>query len=309
MLEHAENMPSRSSSFTSARRAWLARFLQVVSLWLAVGCRAMPAGYLVELTEARGLTADLRVQFGKANDAASRAVMAQTDESSRALARDAEQALRASEADVVKLGPILGGLGYPAEIEAFSRFQRHFSECVKVDRSILALAVENTNLKAQRLSFGPLREAADGFATALAALAAAVEAKQRLQVDALSSQALLAVREIQTLEAPHIAEPDEAAMTRAEAQMARLAATAKDKLKELSALVGPAGTPSLGAASAALTRFEAVHAELVPLSRRNTNVRSLDLALRVKPPLTAACDDSLRSLQTILAEEGSKPSR
>ncbi len=37
-----------------------------------------------------------------------------------------------------------------------------------LDRNILALAVENTNLKAQRLSFGPAREAADAFRDAVA---------------------------------------------------------------------------------------------------------------------------------------------
>jgi len=47
----------------------------------------------------------------------------------------------------------------------------------------------------------------------------------------------------------------------------------------------------------------------VTLSRRNTNVRSLDLSLREKPPLTAACDESLRALQQLLAAEGSNARR
>ena len=47
-----------------------------------------------------------------------------------------------------------------------------------------------------------------------------------------------------------------------------------------------------------------VNAQIVALSRRNTNVRSLALSLGQKRTLTAACEDSLRALEDALAKRG-----
>jgi hypothetical protein len=48
----------------------------------------------------------------------------------------------------------------------------------------------------------------------------------------------------------------------------------------------------------------ALNAEIIALSRRNTNVRSLALSLDQKRTLTAACETSLRELQNALAKRG-----
>jgi hypothetical protein len=56
-------------------------------------------------------------------------------------------------------------------------------------------------------------------------------------------------------------------------------------------------------AAAALGRFEDVTKEIVRLSRRNSNVRSLELSLRQKPAVAAACDEGLRVIQDALAKE------
>jgi hypothetical protein len=63
-------------------------------------------------------------------------------------------------------------------------------------------------------------------------------------------------------------------------------------------------TEKLDAAKAALNRFDQLSAELVALSRRNSNVRSLALSLRRTPALVAACDGSLAQLQDALAKDG-----
>lgn len=53
----------------------------------------------------------------------------------------------------------------------------------------------------------------------------------------------------------------------------------------------------------------AVHAQIMALSRRNTNVRSLALSLNEKGKLTHACEDSLRALRDALAKRGFSGSR
>jgi hypothetical protein len=98
-------------------------------------------------------------------------------------------------------------------------------------------------------------------------------------------------------------------MTRMEGEMTRLETTASDALGQMAGLVAPAAQPQLAIATAALDRFAEVSRQIVALSRRNTNVRSLELSLRDKPPLTASCDDSLRSLEEALARQGATGTR
>jgi hypothetical protein len=270
----------------------------------ALGCRNAPAPAFTQLAEAHHLADDLRVQLAKASNASDRAVMADTDEESAAFAREAEQATGAIESGSAALSVRLQSLGYAPELQALQDFTDRFAAYRKLDHDVLDLAVQNTNLKAQRLSFGPVRETADGFRDRLQAAAQLAPAKDRCRVDGLVARAELAVREIQILQAPHIAEPDEAAMTKIESQMTERLAAARDALKSLGAGASTAMARPLEAASTALEHFDKLSAELVALSRRNSNVRSLALALRRAPQLVAACDGSLAILQEALAKEG-----
>ena len=54
----------------------------------------------------------------------------------------------------------------------------------------------------------------------------------------------------------------------------------------------------------ALKRFMELNAQLIALSRRNTNVHSLMLSLDEKRKMTLACQDNLRQLQAALAKRG-----
>ena len=122
-----------------------------------------------------------------------------------------------------------------------------------------------------------------------------------MAIKALAATAVAAVREIQALQAPHIAEAGDAAMTEMEKRMAAAEASARSALRQLAPLVG---APRLVTANAALDRFMSAHAEITALSRRNTNVRSLALALNEKGKITAVCEDSLRELRDALAKRG-----
>jgi len=284
------------------RNASRALALLAALTWaLLTGCNGAPNAVFTDVTEARRLAADLRVQFNKASDGSDRAVMADTDEASVSFAHQAEEATKTVQSDVSDLGPRLRNLGDPNASQALDDFAKHLAEYLTLDRSILELAVENTNLKAQRLSFGPAREAADAFRDALQRLS--VASKDHCRAESLVAKAVLAVRDAQVLQAPHIAEADDAAMTRIEAQMDGLEAAARDAVSALSGLLEPKARPELAVALASLDRFKDVSAQIVALSRRNSNVRSLALSLREKPVLTAACDDSLRALEEALAKD------
>jgi len=280
-----------------------------ILLPLVVACHGGAGTAIAQLEDSRRLAADLRLQFGKASDASNRAVMADTDEASVLYAHEAEAALRAVDGDVAALKPMVQNLGFSKETEALGRFQKHLVDYRTLDGSILVLAVENTNLKAQRLSFGPARQAADALRDSLAALVSSGAPADRCRIEELVSKAVLSVREIQVLQAPHIAEADDAAMTKMEQEMAGLEAGARDALKALGDVIQASARPALADALAALDRFKDTSTQIVALSRRNSNVRSLELSLRTKPALASGCDDDLRALQDALASEGSKATR
>src|SRR5262249_46790884 len=128
------------------------------------------------------------------------------------------------------------------------------------------------------------------------------------RVETLVDEATLAVRDIQVLQAPHIAEADDAVMTRMEKEMADLLARARASVKALSELAPP-NAPGIETALKALDEFKTLSDDLVTLSRRNTTVKSLELSLGSMPPLTIVCDGRLQALQDALAAEGSKATR
>jgi rhodanese-related sulfurtransferase len=281
----------------------VATALAVVLIGTLIGCTGAPATVLEELVESRRLAADVLVQFTKAADAGNRAVMADTDEASIAYAREADQAIAAVQKNRDALKPLLTTLGYSDESSLLEEFDRGFAEYLKLDRTILQLAVENTNLKAQRLSFGEAQQSADAFRDALSLVASRNPADE-WHARALVAAAVAGVREIQALEAPHIAEADDAAMTGLEARMTAIEATVQKALGDLAPLIRPQSRSSLTAATTALNEFKHVNAQILELSRRNSNVRSLALSLGQKRTLTAACEASLRSLEAALAKRG-----
>ena len=285
---------------SASRAAWIA--LTLVLLHASAGCDVNSA--LERVSEARRLSADLLVQFTKAADASNRAVMADTDEASVAFAREAEQAKQTVQTTIDALGPILRGLNFPEETQLLQEFVNQFAEYRDLDRRTLDLAVENTNVKAQRLSFGPAQEAADAFRDALESIAPADAAKDAWRMKALVVTAVVTVREMQVLQAPHIAEADEAVMTRMEKRMATSEAAARAALEALAPLVQPASRPRLAAATAALDKFVGLNAQIMALSLRNTNLRSLALALNQKGKVTGACEHSLQSLRDALSKRG-----
>jgi hypothetical protein len=278
---------------------WMAVTAVGFSTAIASGCGEDVNTVLAKASQARQIAADLLVDFTKAADAANRAVMAESDEASVTFAREAEQATEAVQKGADTLGPILQSLNYAEEGRQLEEFKARFSEYRALDHRVLGLAVENTNLKAQRLSYGPAQEAADAFRDALKAVVPASPAEE-WHVQALVATAVRTVREIQVLQAPHIADADAAVMTRMEKDMATSEMTARDALAKLRPLAGPGSGQQIAAANAALDRFMGLNAEIIALSRRNTNVRSLALSLDQKREIVTKCEDSLRALRAAL---------
>jgi hypothetical protein len=298
-----KNEDGKEMQIARSNGSTMRRFL--VALWVfgPLACTDAATPALTRLMEARRLTAELRVAFASATDAANRAVMADTDEASTQFANEARQATQTVQKDLDLLEPLVRGLDFTDETQLLATFRATFATYRALDNEVLGLAVENTNLKAQRLSFGPVREAADQLESALQpVLNGGARNPEALGAQALALRALLAVRQLQVLEAPHIAESDDAAMTRLEQQMATHSAEARTAIDELARAKEAQVRALVPSAVAALDKFTGIHAQIIKLSRRNSNVRSLALSLGEKRNLTGMCESSLRELSDQLIQ-------
>src|ERR1700741_5030957 len=128
--------------------------LALVALALAACHRDIEVA-LTQQIEARRLAADMRVQLHRSAEAAQRAIMADTDEAANGFAREASEASDTLDADRRALDALLSDIGSAAEQKLAQDFATAFARLQELDRMLLPIAVENTNVKAQRLSFGP----------------------------------------------------------------------------------------------------------------------------------------------------------
>jgi hypothetical protein len=244
----------------------------------------------------------MRYSLAAASEAEKSAVLAVTDEDSKAFADQASAATAEVERLRATLGAILAAGAGQKEKELLASFSERFTEYERIDRDLLALAVKNTNIKAFALAFGPADQAAKETAATLSRfLAKHATAPQKVLLLAAGAQA--AVLGLETRLAPHIAEQSDQKMDEMEALMAR------DDRELLAALDGLAAQPNLRAdadlatARASYARFNEVRRQILALSRENTNVRSLAMSLDQKRKAMFRCQDALYALQREIAGE------
>ncbi|MBS1819807.1 MAG: hypothetical protein JSU08_17875 [Acidobacteria bacterium] len=290
---------------TGHRRLVERVFLGVLcsGLVLVAACgRSQPV--LLQILEARRLAAELHAAFVKANEASDRAVLADTDDVSAEAAGEARAATRVATETLDRLEQVVKALGASSDVEAVARFRTQFDLFRALDEEVLGLAVENTNLKAQRLSFGTVRDLGEAIERELAGLSGTPPSSD---VDAQVQGIRADVFALLFLESRHIAEAEDQPMTQLEAEGGTIAADVRTRLERVRRLGAP--VPTVDAATSLFNRFMATHAEVIALSRRNTNVRSLALTIGHKRVVASACEAELTALAQSLATHGSEATR
>jgi hypothetical protein len=296
------NLSDVRSRFSPGLTLALAALMLVLSglaLWYLGRGEHLESAFVRDSQKAQ-LVSRMRADLYAAAEAEKSAVMAETDAASKDNARRAQAAAEqvAAELKEFKALPV----GNPEEAELLRRFEDAFSEYRKADEEVLALAVQNTNLKAFALSFGPASEALAKLELTLKpVLDAGGKDGKATAAALLASKALTEALRIQALHAPHITEKTEARMDELEKRMAEADKEARAALGRL----GSSGAPAL----AVYEEFQKVTAEVVRLSRLNTNVRSLDLSLGRKVKVLAVCDEALLALKAHLGGLGVKATR
>lgn len=271
------------------------RFGLAAMLVVAVMASACSSGgVLQELMSARKDSADLRLAFLQETEASTRAVLSDQDDTSLAAVNEARAGATRVVATTASLRSRLQALGYAKEIGLLGQFEAGYREYTALEADVLSLAVENSNTKARRLAAGDGQRAADAFFTAL-------DRVPGLGADGVAARA--AVVELQLVESRHVMEADDAAMTTMESSMDALAARARAPLARRK------GDALAVQATTALDAFLAVHAEVLSLSRRNTDLKGLALTLGRKRVVAAACEDALAALDEALSGHGTEATR
>lgn len=252
----------------------------------------------------------MRLALASASEAEKSAVMAITDEDSQKYADQARAATADVERGRNELGQLLDSGGTQRERDLLAQFSKFFTDFQSVDKDLLSLAVKNTNLKAYSLAFGPAADAITEMNGALSRLVSKTVASSQTAASSnaytvalLAFGAQTAALRIQALLAPHIAEESDAKMDAMEARMTQDDQELHKDLDGLAALPVFNGDTDLATANSAYMRFSEVRARIIPLSRENTNVRSLAISLDQKRKVMFLCQDALASLQQAISEE------
>ena len=240
----------------------------------------------------------MRINLIKSTDLEKGAVMAVTDEESQDLAEQSRKSADAVERDYHELKELIDAAKIDKEIKLLKEFNDDWNTIKVIDRELLSLAVANTNLKAENLSFTAAAPAITNFARLLFELIDIPKSDgERLQMAKSAYQAATAAMTIYSLEAPHIKEARDEKMNELENLMAMNEKKVRDALLDVSRLADQQGRIIFNNASSAFSKFMEVHKEVIRLSRMNTNIKSLQLSLGRKRKVAAQCEEILNSLQ------------
>jgi hypothetical protein len=245
----------------------------------------------------------MRIGLASASDAEKRSVMAITDRDSRTFADQARADTADVEQERQELERLLKAGGTQSEKDLFAQFSQAFKEFQRIDKDLLDLAVRNTNLKAYSLAFGPAADALKEMNGALSRIVAAnTGSPEAKNIMLLAFGAETAALRIQTLLAPHIAEENDEKMDRMEASMAREDEQVRNALSGLKAQSLLSSNADLAHAISSYTAFSKIRAQILALSRENTNVRSLTISLGQKRKVMLMCEEALNALSAAIAK-------
>jgi hypothetical protein len=263
-----------------------------------------------DMLEKNEIISQMKTDLLKSVEAEKYSVLADTDEESKTFAQQSIAADGAVDANFRKLNQIIESDQIEDEKKLLQAFGKCWGEFLKIDQQLLDFAVQNTNLKAARLSFTKAKEALKRFELSLAEMMGEESSSpDGNRVANLAYAALSDAFDIYSLQAPHIIETSDKEMDKIESSMAQSDFKVKSALQTLEGIVSDKSSAQLKEAEAAFSNFEALNQEILSLSRRNTNIRSMELSLGVKRKVTAECLESLSALQQTVKSTTFKATR
>lgn len=256
------------------------------------------------------IVSSLRIHLLEAIEAEKNAVLAITDEASKTYADEARSASNKVENARRDLAAIIQQTGTSKEQETVAEFNSCWIEFRKLDEEILELATQNSNLKAQKLSSTQFYREVAAFEKSLRTLIQHDMRDNRPGfITVHSYESITAILQLFALHKAHIEEPDDQEMDRIERKMKDYLDTAQKALHALRSIPELRGSAELVNAESAYKRIVEINAEVVRLSRLNTNIKSSALSLGKKRLISAKCQEILGALQETIESHRFKATR
>lgn len=247
------------------------------------------------------IISQVRIDLLKTVEMEKYAVMAITDRESIDFANQSRAAWAEAEYDLNILRSLVDTISSQDEQKLMGELSTCWTELGKLDQVILELAVENSNFKAAALSREQGAEMIQRFEQTLEPLLQlSPGAPNEVRVTELVSRALIAGLKMYNLHSAHINEAADWKMDQIEAQMRVEESKVADSFADLVDILGPANLEAVSQAQTAFAEFVAVTAKVLNLSRKNNNIKSVELSLGKKRLITAQCDTILVSFQETL---------
>jgi hypothetical protein len=251
------------------------------------------------------LLSTMRSHLLEAIEAEKNAVLAINDEASEGFAAQARQAADGVESSRKEIESIIHQEKLPQETEMINEFNACWAQYRKLDETILDLAIQNTNLKAQKISATECAQELEHFEESLNRLIQQnTHVNQCNEAVMLSYKALTASLKIFALHKPHIEEADDQEMDKIEQSIKSYNESARKALGSLRSIAGLSGKEDLKNAETAYERFMNLNGEVLRLSRMNTNIKSAELSLGKKRLISSQCQEILSSLQKTIQAQG-----
>jgi hypothetical protein len=276
--------------------------LSIAALWVGA-CNRQPA--LLRQVEKVGLVNNIQHQLLESVENEKSAVLAVTDEESAEFAARSKRSTEELDQLKTRLAELIAVDERRDEVEKLAVFGAKWDELKAIDARLLELAVANTNVKAAHLLAQEGSVALDRFITSVDAM---MQACSDVAAVRLLATAATAVARIQSLLLVHIPEASDAEMTTLEARIQRLAATVDTALRDAGPSVPSTASNAAADGAQAWTDYQRVAAEVIRLSRLNTNVISVDVSIHEKRTATRACLDALGELRSAI-QGGPHPTR
>ncbi|MDD5580310.1 MAG: MCP four helix bundle domain-containing protein [Methylobacter sp.] len=243
------------------------------------------------------LLSTMRIHLLQAIEDEKNAVLAITDEASEDFAAQARKAADGVENNRKEIEAIIHQEKLPREIEMMNEFNACWSQFRQLDETILDLATQNTNLKAQKISATQCAREMKRFEQSLNRIILRNSRNsQHNKAVILSYEALTAALNIFVLHKPHIEAADDQRMDKIEQRISSYDTSAKKALKSLRSIAGSGDYEDVKNAETAYEQFMNLNNEVLRLSRMNTNIKSAELSLGKKKLISSECQEILALL-------------
>jgi hypothetical protein len=265
-----------------------------------------PAALIAFKEKRLALVNAMRLSLAAASEAQNSAVMSTSDKDTKAFADQARIATTALERGQIELNKLLKENGDSNEAELMNRFDQALREFQQIDKQLLDLAVQNSNRKANDLAFRPamtLLKQMDEALSRVVAEHAESPAENGLRAVQLASDIRIGILRMQVLLLPHIAEPSDQKMDELEAQLSAEDRNVRENFAALSAQLPQSEQADLETATSRYADFDKLKSEIITLSRQNTDLRAVAIALQEKRLAMLACQDALVEIEHAIRAE------